>query len=346
MAMYEQPEQPVTMDPLHSVDGRLRLKIPVELRSRFREDVAAGLRHVQKAIPPKYFYDQQGSQLFEQICQQPEYYLTRTEAAILAERAADIVDEVGECTLVELGSGSAVKTRLLLDECQRRHHHMRYVPIDISASMLEATARSLTADYPHLYIDALATDYLNGLAALPNSQVRLVLFLGSNLGNFTSGEQAQLFGHLASSLQAGDHLLLGLDLRKPVAILESAYNDAAGVTAAFNLNLLQRLNRELQAGFDLSTFSHLAFYNQQVHQIEMHLRSNLAQEVTIAELDLQISFHAGETIHTEISRKFDPAEISAQLALYGFEPRALWTDAREWFLVCLFRFTGRAISER
>jgi dimethylhistidine N-methyltransferase len=223
---------------------------------------------------------------------------------------------------------------------------MRYVPIDISASMLEATARSLTADYPHLYVDALATDYLNGLAALPNSQTRLVLFLGSNLGNFTPGEQAQLFGHLASSLQAGDHLLLGLDLRKPVDILEPAYNDAAGVTAAFNLNLLQRMNRELKANFDLSTFSHLAFYNQRLHQIEMHLRSNIAQEVMIADLDLRVSFHAGETIHTEISRKFDPGESSEQFAPYGFQPRALWTDAREWFLLSLFRFTGKGASEQ
>ena len=326
-------------------DDRLRINSPVEIRSRFREDVTAGLRCEQKTIPPKYFYDQRGSLLFEQICQQPEYYLTRTEAAILRERTADILDEVGECTIVELGSGSAVKTRFLLDECQRRRYRMRYVPIDISASMLEIAARNLTAEYPHLYIDALAADYLNGLAALPNSQGRLVLFLGSNLGNFTPGEQAQLFGYLASSLQVGDHFLLGLDLRKPIDIVEPAYNDAAGVTAAFNLNLLHRMNHELRASFDLSTFSHLAFYNQRLHQIEMHLRSERKQEVMVGDLDLQVSFRAGETIHTEISRKFDPAEIRVQLALYGFELRARWTDAREWFLVSLFRFTGKAIHE-
>lgn len=326
-------------------DGRLQITSPVEIRSRFREDVAAGLRREQKAIPPKYFYDHQGSLLFEKICQQPEYYLTRTETAILKERAAHIVDEVGECMIVELGSGSAVKTRLLLNECQRRQYHIRYVPIDISASMLETSARSLVADYPNLSVEALATDYLNGLVALPNSQGRLVLFLGSNLGNFTPEEQAQLFEQLASSLQTNDHLLLGLDLRKPVPVLEAAYNDAAGVTAAFNLNLLRRLNRELQARFDLSTFSHLAFYNDRLHQIEMHLQSKITQEVTVGDLDLRVSFRAGETIHTEISRKFDPAEISEHLAAYGFHPRALWTDARRWFLLGLFEFTGRVASE-
>jgi len=293
-----------------------------------------------------YFYDQRGSQLFEQICQQPEYYLTRTEAAILREHAADILDEVGECTIVELGSGSAIKTRLLLDECQRHHYRMHYVPIDISESMLRVTARNLSVDYPHIHIDALATDYLNGLAALPNSQSRLVLFLGSNLGNFTISEQAQLFGHLASSLQANDYFLLGLDLRKPVEILEPAYNDAAGVTAAFNLNLLRRVNRELAARFNLSSFLHLAFYNQRLSQIEMHLQSTVEQEVMIADIDLRVPFQAGETIHTEISRKFDPAEIIEQLASHGFQPRALWTDVRDWFLVCLFRFTGRVTGER
>lgn len=333
------------MNTAYPSNGRLRITIPAEIRSQFRDDVAAGLRRAPKTIPPKYFYDQQGSLLFEQICQQPEYYLTRTEAAILREHAADILDEVGACTIVELGSGSAVKTRLLLDECQRRQHHIRYVPIDISASMLEASARNLTADYPNLHIDALATDYLNGLFALPRAQSRLVLFLGSNLGNFTVSEQAQLFGRLADALHAGDTLLLGLDLRKPVDILDAAYNDAAGVTAAFNLNLLRRMNRELRAGFDLSAFSHLAFYNHRLHQIEMHLQSSTTQEVTIDDLDLQVRFRAGETIHTEISRKFARAEISAQLASYGFQPCTWWTDAREWFLVSLFRFTGKVTHE-
>lgn len=334
------------MKPTQSTNGRFRITAPVEIRPQFRDDVATGLRRRQKAIPPKYFYDQQGSLLFEQICQQPEYYPTRTERVILQEHATDILDQVGACTIVELGSGSAVKTRLLLDEYQRRHSSLRYVPIDISTSMLETMARDLTADYPGLHIDALATDYLHGLTALPNAQRRLVLFLGSNLGNFTPDEQAQLFESMASSLQAGDYLLLGLDLRKPVEILERAYNDAAGVTAAFNMNLLQRINRELRADFDLSSFSHWAFYNRQLHQIEMHLRSDVVQAVTIADLDLQVSFRAGETIHTEISRKFDPAETRLYLASHGFQVCTLWTDARAWFVVGLFRFTGKAAGEQ
>ena len=328
------------MDMQQPLNGRLRISAPVEVHSQFRADVAVGLRCQQKAIPPKYFYDAQGSLLFEQICQQPEYYLTRTEAAILRAHAADIFSEVGECTIVELGSGSSAKTRLLLDESQRRFVAQHYVPIDISPSMLAATAKTLIVDYPHLRVDALATDYFHGLAALPESQTRLVLFLGSNLGNFTSVEQSQLFVQLANVLRSGDYFLVGLDLRKQLNVLEPAYNDAAGVTAAFNLNLLRRINRELAGAFNLAAFSHRAFYNHTSHQIEMHLQSEKKQEVTVSGLGLRVPFRQGETIHTEISRKFDTAEICAQLAEYGFTPRALWTDEARWFLVALFRFLG------
>jgi len=189
-------------------------------------------------------------------------------------------------------------------------------------------------------VDALATEYLNGLMALPNGKPRLVMFLGSNLGNFTLQEQTRLFTRLTQALQPGDYLLLGCDLQKPVTILEPAYNDAAGVTSAFNLNLLQRMNRELAAQFDLSQFSHLAFYNRQLNQIEMHLQSEKKQEVMIGDLGLRVAFRSGETIHTEVSRKFSPPEISAQLAACGFQQRALWSDANEWFMVALFRFAG------
>lgn len=329
------------MDTQHTEANRLRISTPVEIHSHFREDVAIGLQRSQKAIPPKYFYDQHGSFLFEQICQQPEYYLTRTEASILQAHVADIWDEVGDATIVELGSGSSVKTRLLFDEGQRRDLPLRYVPIDISASMLEATANSLVNEYPRLVVDALATDYLNGLTALPNGKPRLVIFLGSNLGNFTPEEQDRLFTHLTQTLQPGDFFLLGCDLQKPITVLEPAYNDAAGVTAAFNLNLLQRMNRELAARFDLSRFSHRAFYNQHLHQIEMHLQSEKKQQVVINDLDLQVSFHAEETIHTEISRKFSPPEVCTRLASYGFQQRALWSDSQDWFLVALFRFAGK-----
>jgi dimethylhistidine N-methyltransferase len=323
--------------------SRFRIATPAELRSRFRDDVASGLRQNPKTLPPKYFYDRHGSLLFEEICQQPEYYLTRTEAAILARRAPEIIAAVGDCTIVELGSGSSVKTRLLLDECQRRRYRTRYIPIDISASMLEETARNLTEQYPRLQVEALAAEYLTGLTALPPSSRRLVLFLGSNIGNFSPPEQNQLFTALAQALQTGDFLLIGLDLRKSVNILEPAYNDAAGVTAAFNLNLLRRMNRELGASFDLSRFSHVAFYNPLQHQIEMHLRSDREQRVVIQDLDLQVSFKAGETIHTEISRKFDLDEITAQLARFGFQAARRWTDERGWFAVCLFHFTEHGL---
>jgi dimethylhistidine N-methyltransferase len=333
------------MDTYPSLNNRLRVTMPAEIRSSFRDDVAHGLRREQKAIPPKYFYDQHGSLLFEEICQQPEYYLTRTETDILKRHIADIVDAVGDCTIIELGSGSSLKTRLLLDECQRREYQASYVPIDISAAMLETTARSLIAEYPRLYIEALAADYLTGLTSLPASTRRVVLFLGSNLGNFSLVEQEQLFTRLARVLHAGDFLLLGLDLRKQMRIVEPAYNDAAGVTAAFNLNLLRRMNRELRASFDVGAFSHVAFYNRERHQIEMHLRSERAQRVIIHDIDLQASFQAGETIHTEISRKFDLNEIGVQLAPFGFRRRTHWTDEREWFAVCLFQFVGSVGDE-
>lgn len=322
-------------------DRGFHIQVPFPLRSRLREDVADGLRRTQKAIPPCYFYDARGSQLFEEICRQPEYYLTRTERAILQRHAADILDVVGECSFVELGGGSAVKTRLLFDEGVRRGYRLHYVPIDISASMLRKTAQRLQTEYAQMRIEGLVADYLHGLAALPAAPRRLVLFLGSNLGNFTPAEQERFFTQLVAVLQRGDCLVLGLDLRKPIEVLEAAYNDRAGVTAAFNLNLLRRLNRELRANFDLATFSHLAFYNRQLHQIEMHLRSEIAQEVAIADLGIRVPFRAAETIHTEISRKFDVEEVRTQLRTYGLQECASWSDERDWFFVGVFRYTGQ-----
>ena len=319
---------------------RLQIATPGKIRSQFREDVAFGLQQRQKTLLPKYFYDAHGSQLFEDICQQPEYYLTRTEALILRTNAADIVKRTAGTTLVELGSGSSVKTRLLFDEYRRQDQRLHYVPIDISASMLEETARGLLDDYPTMSIEALATDYLNGLTVLPNPRRRLILFLGSNLGNFSPAEQAELFERLSGSLHPGDQFLLGIDLQKSVDILEPAYNDAAGVTADFNLNILRHINRELKADFNLAQFSHLAFYNHELHQIEMHLKSEVAQEVEIDELNLDVSFQAGETIHTEISRKFDAQAVKEQLTGYGFQFQTQWTDPNNFFLLSLFRYTG------
>ncbi len=319
---------------------RLQIVTPRVARSQFCRDVTLGLQQTQKFLLPKYFYDEQGSRLFEAICAQPEYYLTRTEALILKNHAADIVGQTAGTTLVELGSGSSAKTRLLFDEYRRQEQSLHYVPIDISPTMLEETVKGLMKDYPLMSVDPLATDYLNGLSQLPNARRRLVLFLGSNLGNFDIEQQRELFKTLADALHQGDQFLLGVDLRKPVSILEAAYNDVAGVTAEFNLNILRHINREMNADFNLEEFSHFAFYNAAYHQIEMHLRSRREQKVWISDLDLTVPFAEGETIHTEISRKFDAGEIEEQLQQYGFVIQAEWTDPDSLFLLTLFRYGG------
>ena len=298
----------------------------------FARDVRAGLTAARKWLPPRWFYDALGSSLFDTICFLPEYYVMRAEAEVLTTYRDEIVGALGpQVRLVELGSGAARKTRILLDAMTG----IEYVPVDIDDEMLQRSARDLLRDYPDLRITAIASDFVRPsvpLSLLSASTRRtVVLFLGSTIGNLDPGESIAMLRDLRSALAAGDALLLGADLRKDRAVLEPAYDDPLGVTAAFNLNLLGRINRELGGHFELSTFRHRAFYDETNGRIEMHLVSTRVQRVAIDALDLEVAFEEGESIHTESSYKHDAATITALATASGFSVAKTWIDARRWF---------------
>ena len=298
------------------------------------EDVRKGLAAKPKRFLPKYFYDELGSQLFEAICLLPEYYLTRAENEILEHYADAIAASVdGEITLVEMGSGSASKTRLVIEALLRRQPKLLFMPVDISASAIESSSRILLQSYPRLKIEAYAADYFAGLAELGKKPRKrtLALFLGSNISNFDRDEALRFLRALRSVLHKGDAVLLGADLKKDPAILEAAYNDALGVTSAFNLNVLARINRELGGTFDLRAFKHRAFYNEAPGHIEIYIESLFNQRVRIEKLDLEVDFVVGELIHTENSYKYDMAGIAQLAADTGFERSHSWFDSQERF---------------
>lgn len=302
----------------------------------FAQDVRRGLSAERKSLPPRWFYDDLGSSLFDTICFLPEYYVTRSEAEILASHREEIADALGvHARLVELGSGSARKTRILLDAITARQRAVEYAPVDVDPAMLERTGRDLLTEYPALKVIGVRGDFTRpstAMAALPRAHGRtVVLFLGSTIGNLEPHQAVEMLTDLRSALHPGDVLLLGVDLRKEASILEPAYNDPLGVTAAFNLNLLQRINRELGGRFVLADFAHHAFYDAVRGRIEMHLVSRRQQTVRIEELDLDVPFSAGESIHTENSYKHDEQSLAAVAAGTGFEIRRTWTDARKWF---------------
>lgn len=329
-----------TKDNLSFYGDRLRAKhLAPASASDDGKDVVSGLTRSRKSLPPRYFYDDKGSQLFEQICELPEYYPTRTEAWILREYALEVAQWTGVCELVELGSGSSSKTRLLLDACQQLGYPLRYVPIDVSAGILEDSAQQLLLDYPTLKIQALVGTYEQAIAHLPPSLLptRMMIFLGSTLGNFTKGECDRFFASISQALEPGDYFLLGVDLQKPKAVLEAAYNDSQGVTAAFNLNMLAHLNSRFDGNFDLDLFSHRAIYNETEAQIEMYLQAKQAHAVRLETLDLTVNFAAGESILTEISRKFDLSTMQKDLRDRGLEVLHAWTDPQQWFGLILSR---------
>ena len=312
-----------------------------DARERFASDVRAGLSASPKHLYPKYFYDELGSQLFEAICLLPEYYLTRAENEILARHADAIVNEVAgeKVSLVEMGSGSALKTRLVIEALLSRQGELLYTPVDISASALETSSRVLLQSYPRLSIEAYAADYYDGISALrerPRAARTLALFLGSNIGNFDPEEAHAFLRALRRVLAPGDALLLGADLKKSAPVLEAAYDDALNVTAAFNLNQFARINRELGADFDLRAFGHRAVYNEAEGRVEVYIVSERAQRVSIRALGMEIAFEAGERVHTENSYKYDLAGLSELAAATGYGRARTWLDEREQFSSNLF----------
>ncbi len=311
--------------------------------NKFAEDVRRGLTSNPKSLPPKYFYDALGSRLFEAICLLPEYYLTRAETEIFERHAAEIVAQLpGPTGMVELGSGSSIKTRLLIEAILSSQDRLHYQPVDISATMLEESAGKLLNDYPGLSITAHAGDYTAGLGSIVrrNGEKLLVLFLGSNIGNYPPDEARGLLQEIRGALQSEDGLLLGADLKKSPAWLLPAYNDAIGVTAAFNLNLLLRINRELEGNFDPTSFEHRAIYHELSGRIEMHLVSRVAQKVCLQGLGLEVDFQAGETIHTESSYKYDLSQLESLAQASGFQPAQTWLDSQARFSCNFWRASG------
>jgi dimethylhistidine N-methyltransferase len=299
-------------------------------------DVRQGLLAPQKTLPPKYFYDDRGAELFDQICDLPEYYLTRTEQRLLEEVADEIAAIAHPAEIVEFGSGASRKTRLLLEAVLRTGTDPYYVPIDVSQGMLRRSARALLRQYPRLRIHAVAADY-EALRYIPRYNHRLVVFLGSTIGTFPPAATARFLTAVRAQLEPGEHFLLGVDLVKPTAVLEAAYNDRAGITAEFNRNILRVINAQLDGNFNLERFEHVAFFNRVQSQIEMHLRARSAHAVSVGALNLRVAFQSGETIHTEISRKFTPANVEAMLAGAAFELRRWYTPENQYFGLALAR---------
>ena len=291
-----------------------------------RRDVYNGLTQTPKTLPPKWFYDSVGSDLFDQITRLPEYYPTRTEAQILRDHSAEIATASGADTLVELGSGTSEKTRLLLSALRDTGSLRRFIPFDVDAGMLQAASSAILDEYPGIEIEAVCGDFEEHLGKIPRVGRRLVVFLGSTIGNLTPGPRAEFLSALSDTLAKGDTLLLGTDLVKDPDRLICAYDDSAGVTARFNRNVLAVVNRELDADFDLDAFDHVAKWNADEERIEMWLRAGSAQRVRVAALDLTIDFAAGEEMLTEVSCKFREQGVVEELAAAGLKRSHWWTD--------------------
>ncbi|MFQ5770272.1 MAG: L-histidine N(alpha)-methyltransferase [bacterium] len=321
-----------------------RLKVKISRRDKsvesFAEDVERGLSSVPKTLPPKYFYDKRGSKIFEEICALPEYYPTRTESSILQKYATEIANLFDDrITLIELGSGNSVKTRLIIKAFLKRFKHLHYLPIDISKSILVESAKSLMKDYHRLKITAYVSEYHTALETLKYKNIgeKLILFLGSNIGNFEQREAEHFLKKTHAAMTENDRFLMGMDLKKDKSILEPAYNDARGVTAKFNLNLLVRINRELEGNFDLAKFQHKIIFDENLGRIEMHLESTARQIVTLRKINRDFKFERGETIHTENSYKYTMDQIKAMAIRNGFEVEKTWFDPQKWFSLNLLQ---------
>ncbi|MFL6313452.1 MAG: L-histidine N(alpha)-methyltransferase [Terriglobales bacterium] len=317
----------------------MAVKSAAVLVSPIAEEVLRGLTARPRRLPPKLFYDAAGSQLFEQITETPEYYPTRTERAILKKYAGEIVRQAGtNVTLVELGAGSASKTQVLIEALLRRQLRAEFYPVDVSSSALQGALTTLNGHFPRLRVSPIVADYTHRIPDLNSLPGRkLVLFIGSTIGNFEPEEAMAFLKSVHSSLQAGDALLIGFDLIKDAGVLHAAYNDGQGVTAAFNKNMLVRINRELGGSFDVDAFEHVALWNRRKSRIEMHLESVYEQTVWVQDLGRGFHFEKGERIHTENSYKFNAASIARLLRRSGFKLEKQWTDAKGWFCEALAR---------
>jgi L-histidine N-alpha-methyltransferase len=308
---------------------------PADLRRALERDVRTGLGTRPRELPPKYFYDARGSQLFETITRLPEYYPTRREREILQEHSRAIAAHSGADTLVELGSGTSDKTRLLLRALREAGTLRRFVPFDVDAITLRASAQRIAREFPGLSIHGVVGDFEHHVSLLPREGRRLIAFLGGTIGNFKPEQRAPFLREVARQMSPGDSFLLGTDLVKGIPRLEAAYNDAQGVTAAFNKNVLAVLNTELHANFVLETFEHLARYDARQGWIEMLLRSVGRQRVRIADLGMDVDFGDGELLRTEVSAKFTRRQVDAELAAAGLRTVERWTDGRGDFALTL-----------
>lgn len=308
---------------------------PDAMREALEADVRAGLGGAPKTLPPKWFYDARGSELFEDITRLPEYYPTRREREILGAHAAEIAELTGADTLVELGSGTSEKTRLLLDALSAAGSLRRFVPFDVDESVLTMAGKAINEEYPSVSVHAVVGDFTVHLPMLPTGGRRLVAFLGGTIGNLLPEERAAFLRDLAGTLAPGDALLLGTDLVKDVARLVAAYDDSAGTTAAFNKNVLRVVNRELQGDADVEAFRHRAVWDAEHSWIEMRLQATRAQTVHLRALDLTVEFAAGEQLRTEISAKFTRERVAGELAAAGLRLARWWTDAAGDFGVSL-----------
>jgi len=324
------------MNPLAQPDIRIDSYLGEGQERSLASDAREGLTRPFKELPPKHFYDERGADLFDQICELPEYYPTRTERAILHDSAQELAELTGAVELVELGSGTAAKTRVLLSALHEQGTLARYIPVDVTEAMVRDCAHELTNEYPGLRVHGVVGDFERHLSQVPAPQgPRLVVFLGGTIGNFPPADRARFLGQISDLLAPGDHLLMGTDLVKDPSILEAAYDDSQGVTAEFNRNLLHVLNRELDADFDPEDFEHVARFDARNEWIEMRLRSRRRHTVTVRALELPVHFREGEEMRTEISAKFTRQRIDDDLAGAGLALVRWLTDPEEQFALTL-----------
>jgi L-histidine Nalpha-methyltransferase len=335
--MEPSAQQPIAEEAIH-----IESHLDASHERSLADDVLDGLTRPFKELPPKHFYDARGAELFDRICDLPEYYPTRAERAILEERAELLAQLTGAVELVELGSGTAAKTRVLLDALHAAGTLERYVPVDVTESMVRDCAEALTSEYPGLRVHGVIGDFERHLDRIPEAQgPRIVAFLGGTIGNFPPGSRRRVLRQIARLLGPSDHLLMGTDLVKDPRVLEAAYDDSQGVTAEFNRNVLRVLNRELQAEFDPEDFEHVALFDEQNEWIEMRLRARREHTTLVRDLDLPVHFELGEELRTEISAKFTRERLEGDLQAAGLELARWLTDPEELFALSLSRVHDR-----